>query len=340
MIRSLTELRIKILLSSIFLFVFFLSLSYAEVSNRSSPSISSDLNKANKLLEQPTPKNLSRALSLFKKIIEKKPDQTEAHMGIVYVRMIEYLSSTQKDTKGIQEALKHVDTVLKLNPKFEDAYKKKSQILFYIGKETVGLDVLKEGIEQLPSSDGLHESMLTYLLKTNRIGEAVEFSRLSGYQGNNKAKLHIDLGFVWLRAGKTEQARESFSFSNNVLPSPEAWDGIGLSYMEEQNWQKAIDSFHSVINLDPKYYNAYYDLAFCYSKAGKTEESIRWLLPYTREFPDNLSALKSLALLYEKTGDTNKARVTWMKIRSKTHNLREEKLATEHIEALSKKDKK
>jgi len=29
-----------------------------------------------------------------------------------------------------------------------------------------------------------------------------------------------------------------------------------------------------------------------------------------------------------------------MKIRSKTHNLEEEKLATEHIEALSKKDKK
>ncbi len=322
--------------------VLFFTLSFFSVSSgqmskpMATPSTDSDIQIATELLDQPTAENLKKALSLFEKELSRDPKNIEAHMGIVRARMLEF-SLNQEDTKTLQEALKHVDSSLRLNPKHEDAYNKKSQILFYLGKKEDGMNVLKDGLRQMPSSKTLHEAMLAYMIDMDRIEEAIKFSRLSEYRGDNPAKLHLDFGFIWFRAGKMPLARESFTHSNKINISPEAWDGIGITYMKEEKWKEAIESFNSAIKLDSKYYDAYYDLALCYSNIGKMEEALQWLLSYIKIFPNNIDALKDLALFYEKKGDNTNARLTWMKIRSMAHNLELRELATEHIETLIKK---
>ncbi|MBI5199265.1 MAG: tetratricopeptide repeat protein [Nitrospirae bacterium] len=316
----------------------FFSTSHAQTSkSMSSSSTGSEIQTATELLSQPTAENLKKALSLFEDVLLKDPNNIEAHMGIVNARILEYFSSNQEDTKTLQEALKHVDSSLRLNPKHEDAYNKKSQTLFYLEKKEDGLNVLKNGLKQMPSSQTLHEAMLTYLINMDRIEEATRFSRLPEYRGENPAKLHLGFGFVWFRAGKMHLARESFISSKKIKPSPEAWDGIGMTYMKEEKWKEAIESFNSAIKLDSKYYDSYYDLAICYSNIGKIEEALQWLLSYTKVFHHNMDAMKDLALLYEKKGDDTKARLTWMKIRSMAHNRELRDMATEHIDALGQK---
>ena len=116
-----------------------------------------------KLLENPDQENISQALSIFKKVLAKNTNQEEANMGIVYARLIEFIASQEKYPKRLQDGLKHAEVVLKHNKKNEDAYYKKSQILFFMGKPEEGLQNLKDGLKQLPKSETLHKAMLTYL---------------------------------------------------------------------------------------------------------------------------------------------------------------------------------
>lgn len=122
-----------------------------------------DVQAGMKLLENPDQENISQAISIFKKVLAKNPNQEEANMGIVYARLIEFIASQEKDPKRLQDGLKHAEAVLKHNPKHEDAYYKKSQILFFMGKPEEGLQNLKDGLKQLPKSETLHKAMLTYL---------------------------------------------------------------------------------------------------------------------------------------------------------------------------------
>ncbi len=122
-----------------------------------------DVQAGMKLLENPEPKNVSEAIAIFKRILEKNSHDENANMGIVYARLVEFITSSNKNPQGLQDGLKHVDSVLISNPKHEDAYYKKSQILFFMGKPEEGLQNLKDGLKQLPKSETLHKAMLTYL---------------------------------------------------------------------------------------------------------------------------------------------------------------------------------
>lgn len=256
-----------------------------------------------KLLEQPSPNNIAQALSIFQKAIPSDPNQEEARMGIVYARILEYIISPEKDQKRLHDGLRHVDSVLKRNPKHEDAYYKKSQILFFLGKYEDGLRNMKEALKQLPESETLHEAILVYLINTGRIEEAIQFSHLSDSEVKDVAGLHIRLGNAWLLAGLPKQARGNFLRSNTILESPQAWEGITRSFIAEGNFTGAIE----------------------------------WLIPYTEAFPEDLNALENLAILYEKTGENMKARLTWMKLRVKSDNQEKKRLAVEHIDSLSQK---
>jgi predicted Zn-dependent protease len=78
----------------------------------------------------------------------------------------------------------------------------------------------------------------------------------------------------------------------------------------------------------------YNDLAFCFFQTGQPREAIRWMEPYTRAFPNDLTALGNLAGLYEGAGENVKARLAWMKVRSNTRDPQQVRLAEERLEKL------
>jgi tetratricopeptide (TPR) repeat protein len=143
-------------------YIFLTFLVEAREPSSSTPS-DNDIQAGMKLLEKPDTNKISEALSIFEKALSVDPNQEEANMGIVYARLIEFIASQEKDPKRLQDGLKHAEVVLKHNKKNEDAYYKKSQILFFMGKPEEGLQNLKDGLKQLPKSETLHKAMLTYL---------------------------------------------------------------------------------------------------------------------------------------------------------------------------------
>jgi tetratricopeptide (TPR) repeat protein len=292
------------------------------------------------LLKNPNRKNIAGALKIFGEALAKDPNAVAAHMGVVYARLYQFTSSPGKNRKELGDGLSHVNAALKINPKLPDAYKKKSYLLYYMGRKKEAVAALQAGMVRIPKSGELLEAYLSLLIKLGRIQEALKTCALKKSRFKNLPELRIRLGYIWLKAGYAGQARECFSRSVSEHETPEGWTAVGDSFGAEKNWKKAIEFYKWALNADPDFYDVYYSLAACYTRMGDIKKAVSWLAPYTEAFPDDIQALRELALLYEKNGKNTRARLTWMKVKAKSKNQQEKMIAAKRIEKLRNKRKK
>ena len=293
-----------------------------------------------KLLEKPNAGNISKALRIFKKVLVKNPRSIPAHMGIVYALLYQYALSGRKNEGILLEGLTHVNAVLGYNPKIADAYKKKSYLLFYLERKNEAVSTLRIGMARIPKSRELLKAYLALLIKLGQFKEAQKTCALKKSRFKNLPEFHIELGNIWLDAGYTKQARECFTRSISEHETPEAWAAIAGSFIREKNWQKAIWFFEWALNVDPNFFDVYYDLAACHKHMGNIKKAIVWLVPYTEAFPDDIRALMELALLYEENGKNTRARLVWMKVKTRSRNKRDKMIASKRIKKLRNKRKK
>jgi tetratricopeptide (TPR) repeat protein len=298
---------------------------------------SPEVRKALGLLDPPSPENIGKARTLLDAALKKNPKDVEAHMALVDLHIMEYRISPQAGAGGLREALKHVDAVLKINPNREDAYRKKSLLLFLTGKKEEGLKLLKAALKKWPVSQQMHEAYLAYLLNLGKVKEAEVFSSLRNSRVKSKREMLIRLGHVWQQAGYPDQAEECYEHSLHHGETPEAWAAVGRSNMLKKDYPQAIEFFQKALAIDSRYYAVYNDLAFCYHQTGQPREAIRWLESYNQAFPDDLAALGNLAGLYEGVGEKVKARLAWMKIEATTRDPQQARLAEERLEKLKAK---
>jgi tetratricopeptide (TPR) repeat protein len=295
---------------------------------------SPEVNKALELLVPPSPENFEKSHTRISDILNKNPQDVEAQMGLVYLRLTEYAFSPSLGTGGLLEALKLVDAALKIRPDLEDAYRKKSLVLFSLGRKEEGLSVLESSLRKWPGSLDLQEAYLAYLLSLGKVKEAERFSELQAPQVKNKREALLRLGKVWLQAGYGDQSDDCFGQSLHLGETPQGWAGLGRAVMLKKDYTTAIEFFQRALTLDSKYYEIYADLAFCYFQLGQPREAIRWMEPYCQAFPNDLAALGNLAGLYEGAGDKIRARLAWMKVRANTWDPQQARLAGERLEKL------
>jgi tetratricopeptide (TPR) repeat protein len=315
-----------ILLGSVFLL--------GVVTHISAQTKSPEVNAALNLLNPPSKENFEKASALLTALLKKNPQDVEARMGVVYLRIAEFTYSRSAGTGGLEEALRQIDAVLNARPNLEDGYRKKSLILFLMGKKEEGLKELQGALKKWPQSADLHEAYLAYLLNMGRVQEAERFSLLEGSAVKNKGDLLLRFGQVWLQAGQPDQAVECFEGALNLKETPRAWAGVGQCYVMKKDYALALGFFEKALALDANYYAAYPDLAFCYFQTGRPREAVQWLERYTRAFPNDLTALINLAGVYEGVGEKTKARLTWLKVKAKTRDPQQLRLAGERLEKL------
>jgi tetratricopeptide (TPR) repeat protein len=289
------------------------------------------------LLNPPSPENIGKARTLLDAALKRNPKDVEARMALVDLRIMEYRISPQAGAGGLQDALKHVDAVLKMKPNLEDAHRKKSLLLFLTGKKEEGLKLLKTALKKWPASQQMHEACLAYLLNLGKVKDAEAFSNLKNSRVKNKKEMLIRLGHVWQQAGYPEQAEECYEHSLNLGETPQGWAAVGRSNMLKKDYPLAIEFFQKALAIDSRHYAVYNDLAFCYHQTGQPREAIRWMEPYVQAFPDDLAALGNLAGLYEGVGEKVKARLAWMKIEATTRDPQQARLAEERLEKLKAK---
>jgi O-antigen ligase/Flp pilus assembly protein TadD len=99
------------------------------------------------------------------------------------------------------------------------------------------------------------------------------FEKASRLDSNNGRIMHA-LGSSYYQLGLQEEARNILQSTKEIYKDRNTCRNLGLSYMQSGNYEKAIEEFEQAIYLDPKFYEAYNDLASLYVYQGEYAKAI------------------------------------------------------------------
>jgi Tfp pilus assembly protein PilF len=93
-------------------------------------------------------------------------------------------------------------------------------------------------------------------------------------EAENKNTDHVKQGIEYTNQQEYDKAVESFLKAIEKNPkNPEGYYGLGGMYNYKKMFPEAEQAFKTAIRLDPTHFNAHYSLGFTYELMGKKDES-------------------------------------------------------------------
>jgi len=77
---------------------------------------------------------------------------------------------------------------------------------------------------------------------------------------------------------------------------PQAWNGVGLFYVEKKAWQQAISSFQKALEMQPNFVDALNNLGRCFQIIGRKDRAICLFQQALAIEPDDPGILNNLGL--------------------------------------------
>lgn len=215
----------------------------------------------------------------------------------------------------IQEGIEQLKEIIRERKDFDLAY----SYLATLYKEQKDLkdavEVLKEGLENNPSSYKIITTYGIFLAEFGQYDAAIEVLEKGLTLLNYDPDLWNYLGVAYWRKGDFKKAREAFekalSLDNNYSI---VFNNLGSLYLslfmktkEGEDHRKALQNFKKAIELDPNYASAYNGLGAAYKEAGNLDAAIYCWEKAVELMPDYGFALYNLGISYLAKGDKDKA---------------------------------
>jgi len=99
------------------------------------------------------------------------------------------------------------------------------------------------------------------------------FQKAALLDTSNGRNMH-GLGSAYYQLGMQEEAQKILQQTKEIYNDRNTYRNLGLSYMQSGNYEKAQGEFEHAIYLDPKFYEAYNDLASLYVYQSEYEKAI------------------------------------------------------------------
>jgi tetratricopeptide (TPR) repeat protein len=233
-----------------------------------------------------------------------------------------WLLANQLEKQGqLEKAVVHYRYVVKLNPKFAEAYQKLAEILEKLGhwqeattyyRHLVDLEQQQQQSQSqvVPASEknisrlpGKNQEQP--LLSTNSLVSIPSPSLKTIAQTRNEANSNNSQPGNKLE-NLIERYRQKARENRN---SAEIKANLGTLYARNQQWQEAIACYRQAITLNPQFAGAYRNLAKVLEKTGKlTEAAEGWYQAFTLE-PQRATAKEywQLGNLFSQQGNLEKA---------------------------------
>ena len=245
--------------------------------------------------------NPSRAIELFKEVIERRPT-----MGLTYSQ----LSFVYHEVGQMEEAVQTLEKGLALN--LNNRLELMAKLGIYLqekGQFKRSIDILQAVLEEDPD----HAEALNYLgisyWRSGQYDQAIPtFEKLvaldTGY-----ASAYNNLGSVYLSQKKYELAEEHFLKAveyDSRLAGP--YNGLGVVSASRGDSSAAIENWKKAVELDNKQYDALYNLGILLTRVGRFEEAVHYLERFIQTAPplkyeEDIEKMKELvARLKKNTG--------------------------------------
>lgn len=233
--------------------------------------------------------SLSADLVSLNKKIADDPDNAKLYDQ----RAVYYLQN-----KDLEKALNDANRAIVLDPKTSAYYLTLSDVLFAGGKITKCQDALNKACEINPEDKDAYLKLaeLFYYLKDYKntfenTGKALKLDNLS-------AKADFINGMAMKDIGDTMKAVKSFEKAiEKDQQYFHAYMQLGLLYSARHS-RLAIDYFNNALNLNPKSIEAMYALAFFYQENSEYNKAIEKYTMITQIDPMNKQAFYNLGYIH------------------------------------------
>lgn len=190
-------------------------------------------------------RNYTKAIGLFKSVLELSPDMMEAHfnLGVCY------------GVKGNKKSqIHHFEEAIRLKPDMTDAHYNLGIAYSDARMYPQAIAELKRAIELKPSSKEAYFSLGTTLYKTaDFTGAAAAFEK-SLELDPNWLEARLNLGSCYMKTGDVADAIEQFKEAVRLGPgSAEAHYNLGAAYKNKGKYDEAIALFRKALEIDPGY---------------------------------------------------------------------------------------
>jgi Tfp pilus assembly protein PilF len=181
------------------------------------------------------------------------------------------------------------------------------------GRVDLALDELKKAVKEDPKSPYFQKGLgLAYAAK-REWKDAISCFRKALELNPYYVDVRNDLGAALIGSGDREGGKSEFlgAYSDPTNPTPEiSARNLGEAYLEEKNYDDAMNWFRTSVSRNKTYPAAYIGLAEALLAAGRLDEAIAQLQQGVREAPDDPDLLLALGQACAKGGRFAEARTS------------------------------
>jgi len=139
----------------------------------------------------------------------------------------------------------------------------------------------------------------TLLAESGRTELALTHLKTAAARMPNSAMIHTNLGNVYLRLGKLDQASECYKKSLKLDPQvPETLFNLGVIHHQQGKLEEAASYIESSLEIKPSFHEAYMELSKIYREQNQPDLAAACFIKVLAIKPDKIEALFELGNLY------------------------------------------
>ncbi|MFC2111168.1 tetratricopeptide repeat protein, partial [Bacteroidota bacterium] len=157
--------------------------------------------------------------------------------------------------------------------------------------------------------------MKAYLYKeTQDTANAIKNFQIATEKDQNYFNAYVELGILFA-AKRNPLAIDYYNNALNINPrSREAWYNKAMFYQENEMYNEALESYTTLIEIDPNYKYAYYNLGYIHLEYLKITDVARdYFSKAIQCDPNYVEAYFNRGLCFEILGDINNAQKDYQK---------------------------
>lgn len=240
--------------------------------------------------------NYKEALQLFKNACSiRETNDCLNYIGCCYLNLKEYLS-----------AIRLFKRLLVLCPNWERPLINLGRMYMSLDKPKKSLKSFEKAVIINPNNEDTYYYLGVYFFKNEDYVKAKMYCEKSLLINENQSDVHLNLGMCYLRLNSFDEAIKEFETAykyNNACADAIYNKSVALISMK--NYQEALKILIALNTLEPEDVEIIMDIAHCYYKIEKYEDSKIWLNKLLSKEPEHNLANKLHKRLMYLTNQTS-----------------------------------
>lgn len=215
-------------------------------------------------------------------------------------------------TNQPQKCLSALEKSIEINPEYIDGLMKLSEFKLYLHRNKESIEVANQALKVDPNYGNAYFIKGVNYLDVKDTASAIRNFQLAVEKDQGHFKAYLNLGILY-SLKKNKVCLDYFNNALRINPnSTDVYYNAGLYYQAVDSLNKAIETYTKLIQIDPNYAYAHYNLGYIhYQYLNVPEQALKHFDDAVKVAPNYYQAIYMRGLCYEAMGQEKKAKAEY-----------------------------